>query len=515
MGVAADERKAKHKTNLICQISLLWNIFKALFPGCLESGNLTLLKAETKGQKWENLQKKKQRLDRGVSPESYLMMAARRSYTSVVSWLFPQISLQPKPTGPEIVDIEDEDDEIQVLEVVDGKKAIESSSKNIKYDPLPSFKGFTRPPKRRKVPDKDSIESKPDVKLQTKTKSRLSKMLKSREIYRKMLEQKIKSNQRLEDLIKDYGRKSENMNRKLKRKLAKLRLKAKEKGDEDLVKEISETNDEFMKEHSEKNREILEELSKQGSELRSEKEAYGEVPEVVNLDTSDDEGVKPVEDDVQVLDDLANIELVKIEDSDNEDAEVVEVTDESDYETDEDEAYYDNRTFVRKECDIVYDPDDDSFEEDDDVKILENFPEIVTIDDEDEIVLDDDDENEPVTNSSNEVLVTAHRISITGEDLQTLEGLNWLNDNIVNFYMAMIEARSRTNNNLPLTYAFSTFFYPRLQDVLLTFNLFTFIQCSSLQSTLSSSLSSLNSRLDMRVLLAGPGILTSSATTCC
>merc|ERR1712130_364877 len=437
------------------------------------------------------------------------MMAARRSYTSVVSWLFPQISLQPKPTGPEIVDIEDEDDEIQVLEVVDGKKAIESSSKNIKYDPLPSFKGFTRPPKRRKVPDKDSIESKPDVKLQTKTKSRLSKMLKSREIYRKMLEQKIKSNQRLEDLIKDYGRKSENMNRKLKRKLAKLRLKAKEKGDEDLVKEISETNDEFMKEHSEKNREILEELSKQGSELRSEKEAYGEVPEVVNLDNSDDEGVKPVEDDVQVLDDLANIELVKIEDSDNEDAEVVEVTDESDYETDEDEAYYDNRTFVRKECDIVYDPDDDSFEEeeDDDVKILENFPEIVTI--------DDDDEIEPVTNSSNEVLVTAHRISITGEDLQTLEGLNWLNDNIVNFYMAMIEARSRTNNNLPLTYAFSTFFYPRLQDVLLTFNLFTFIQCSSLQSTLSSSLSSLNSRLDMRVLLAGPGILTSSATTCC
>merc|ERR1712130_666056 len=488
--------------------------FQSAVPWLFRKRKLNTFESRDQGSEVGESPKKKQRLDRGVSPESYLMMAARRSYTSVVSWLFPQISLQPKPTGPEIVDIEDEDDEIRVLEVVDGKKSKELSSKNIKYDPLPSFKGFTRPPKRRKVPEdeEDSKEEenlKSEVKLQRKTKSRLSKMLKSREIYRKMLEQKIKSNQRLEDLIKDYGRKSENMNRKLKRKLAKLRLKAKEKGDEDLVKEISETNDEFMKEHSEKNREILEELSKQGSELRSEKEAYGEVPEVVNLDTSDDEGVKPVEDDVQVLDDLANIELVKIEDSDNEDAEVVEVTDESDYETDEDEAYYDNRTFVRKECDIVYDPDDDSFEEeeDDDVKILENFPEIVT--------LDDDDENEPVTNSSNEVLVTAHRISITGEDLQTLEGLNWLNDNIVNFYMAMIEARSRTNNNLPLTYAFSTFFYPRLQDVLLTFNLFTFIQCSSLQSTLSSSLSSLNSRLDMRVLLAGPGILTSSATTCC
>ena len=47
---AADERKAKHKTNLIFQISLLWNICKALFPGCLESVNLTLLKGEAEGQ---------------------------------------------------------------------------------------------------------------------------------------------------------------------------------------------------------------------------------------------------------------------------------------------------------------------------------------------------------------------------------------------------------------------------------------------------------------------------------
>ena len=71
-----------------------------------------------------------------------------------------------------------------------------------------------------------------------------------------------------------------------------------------------------------------------------------------------------------------------------------------------------DKTFVKKECDIEYDPDDDSFEEeeDDDVKILENFPEIVTIDDE-EIVLDGA-ENEAVTSyasSSDEVLVTAHR----------------------------------------------------------------------------------------------------------
>ena len=343
----------------------------------------------------------------GDFPESSLMMAARKSYTSVVSWLFPQMASQPKPEV--VLDVDEDEDEIQVVEVVDGKKGSEVGSKSIKYDPLPSFKGFSRPPKRRKVPDEESKEkasSKPaEVKLQTKTKSRLSKMLKSREIYRKMLEQKIKSNRRLEDLIKDYGKRSENLNRKLKRKLAKLQLKAREKGDEDLVKEISETNDEFMREHSEKSKEILDELSKQGSELRSEKEVYGKVPEVVDLDNSDVEDLKDVKEDaddgVQVLDDLANIELVEIGDSDNEEVEVVDVTDESDYETDEDEAYYDNRTFVRKECDIEYDPDADSFEEeeDDDVKILENFPEIVTIDDEDykdEIVLDGA-ENEPVS----------------------------------------------------------------------------------------------------------------------
>ena len=350
----------------------------------------------------------------GDFPESSLMMAARKSYTSVVSWLFPQMASQPKPEV--VLNVEDDEDEIQVLEVVDGKKASEVGSKSIKYDPLPSFKGFSRPPKRRKVPDEESKEkasSKPaEVKLQTKTKSRLSKMLKSREIYRKMLEQKIKSNRRLEDLIKDYGKRSENLNRKLKRKLAKLQLKAREKGDEDLVKEISETNDEFMREHSEKSKEILDELSKQGSELRSEKEAYGKVPEVVDLDNSDSEEVKVVGEDLQVLDDLANIELVEIEDSEKERVEVIDITDESDYETDEDEAYYDNRTFVRKECDIVYDPgEDDSLEEDDDddVKILENFPEIVTIDEEEEGEEDDTAGDEEVRSSRNEVLVTAHR----------------------------------------------------------------------------------------------------------
>ena len=158
---------------------------------------------------------KRKVLASGDFPESSLMMAARKSYTSVVSWLFPQMASQPKPEV--VLDVEEDEDEIQVVEVVDGKKASELGSKSIKYDPLPSFKGFSRPPKRRKIPDdeesKEKASSKPaEVKLQTKTKSRLSKMLKSREIYRKMLEQKIKSNRRLEDLIKevrDYENRSD------------------------------------------------------------------------------------------------------------------------------------------------------------------------------------------------------------------------------------------------------------------------------------------------------------------
>merc|ERR1712203_417118 len=107
-------------------------------------------------------------------------------------------SQQLRPDVVNVVDVDDGDDdeeeEVQVLEVIDGRRESEASSKNIKYDPLPTFKGFSRPPKRRKVPEESSKENvKAEVKLETMTKSRLSKMLKSREIYRRMLEQRMKS----------------------------------------------------------------------------------------------------------------------------------------------------------------------------------------------------------------------------------------------------------------------------------------------------------------------------------
>lgn len=77
-------------------------------------------------------------------------------------------------------------------------------------------------------------------------------------------------------------------------------------------------------------------------------------------------------------------------------------------------------------------------------------------------------EMESVINSSlrsrdSTELVTAHRIPITGKDIKTLNGLNWLNDEVINFYMQMIVARGGTEK-FPKVHAFSTFFYSTYRD---------------------------------------------------
>jgi len=65
--------------------------------------------------------------------------------------------------------------------------------------------------------------------------------------------------------------------------------------------------------------------------------------------------------------------------------------------------------------------------------------------------------------SRGEVLVDAHKIQITVKDINTLKGLQWLNDEVINFYMQMIVTRSG-QGNLPKVYACTTFFYPKLKD---------------------------------------------------
>ena len=50
-------------------------------------------------------------------------------------------------------------------------------------------------------------------------------------------------------------------------------------------------------------------------------------------------------------------------------------------------------------------------------------------------------------------------IPITGRDLKTLSGCNWLNDEVINFYFELIAERSANRIHI-----FNTFFYPKLKD---------------------------------------------------
>ncbi|KAG5876722.1 hypothetical protein JTB14_015511 [Gonioctena quinquepunctata] len=61
----------------------------------------------------------------------------------------------------------------------------------------------------------------------------------------------------------------------------------------------------------------------------------------------------------------------------------------------------------------------------------------------------------------NEVLAKKFNLNITRRDLLTLAGLNWLNDEVINFYMNMIIERGK-DSKWPKAYAFNTFFYSKL-----------------------------------------------------
>lgn len=63
--------------------------------------------------------------------------------------------------------------------------------------------------------------------------------------------------------------------------------------------------------------------------------------------------------------------------------------------------------------------------------------------------------------SPNEILARKFNLNITRRDLMTLAGLNWLNDEVINFYMNLIIERGK-ESRWPKTYAFNTFFYTKL-----------------------------------------------------
>lgn len=66
-----------------------------------------------------------------------------------------------------------------------------------------------------------------------------------------------------------------------------------------------------------------------------------------------------------------------------------------------------------------------------------------------------------ISKPAGELLVEAFGLSIKRHDMQTLAGLNWLNDEVMNFYMELLKERGKLEN-YPNVYTFNTFFYPRL-----------------------------------------------------
>ncbi|XP_078394207.1 sentrin-specific protease 1-like [Cetorhinus maximus] len=62
-----------------------------------------------------------------------------------------------------------------------------------------------------------------------------------------------------------------------------------------------------------------------------------------------------------------------------------------------------------------------------------------------------------------EVLSEAFRLTITRKDIHTLNHLNWLNDEVINFYMNLLVARSG-RRGLPTVHAFNTFFFPKVKS---------------------------------------------------
>ncbi|ESP00184.1 hypothetical protein LOTGIDRAFT_201054 [Lottia gigantea] len=103
------------------------------------------------------------------------------------------------------------------------------------------------------------------------------------------------------------------------------------------------------------------------------------------------------------------------------------------------------------------------------MKALEPFTETIVIEDEEstqtlpEITADMKEIIEKALQSgpTQAVLSEGYKLQILKQDMLTLKGLNWLNDEVINFYMNMLMERGE-NDNMPKVHAFNTFFYPKL-----------------------------------------------------
>lgn len=62
---------------------------------------------------------------------------------------------------------------------------------------------------------------------------------------------------------------------------------------------------------------------------------------------------------------------------------------------------------------------------------------------------------------ASEILSSKFNMTISRQDILTLSGLNWLNDEVINFYMNLIIERGKMDK-WPKAYAMNTFFYPKI-----------------------------------------------------
>lgn len=63
-----------------------------------------------------------------------------------------------------------------------------------------------------------------------------------------------------------------------------------------------------------------------------------------------------------------------------------------------------------------------------------------------------------------EQIITKFNMTITRNDLITLDGITWLNDEVINFYMELIKHRSEQVDFLPKVHVMNTFFVGKLQQ---------------------------------------------------
>ncbi|EPX72551.1 SUMO deconjugating enzyme Ulp1 [Schizosaccharomyces octosporus yFS286] len=72
-------------------------------------------------------------------------------------------------------------------------------------------------------------------------------------------------------------------------------------------------------------------------------------------------------------------------------------------------------------------------------------------------------DNDLPRSSYTEPIITKYNIPIMLRDLRTLKSRQWLNDEVINFYMNLLSDRSRSDSSLPRVHVFNTFFYTTLQ----------------------------------------------------